>query len=219
VATIKLQKKKAHQRYKTVAGKVVPGGSTICKIGEPADGLFKWHYRLGAEGLDPDAVMSEASGIGTVAHFMIQCSFTGDVGDFSEFSEVEVNAGQLVYEKFVKVWREQGLEFVASELQLISEEHQYGGTLDIVAKKNGQLVLVDVKSSPQIRGSMYRQLAGYENLWNENNSAKIEQRVIFRLDKVDPEKTDIRWLGNMDKHLDIFLAQLKLYYAFKALNA
>lgn len=219
MATIKLHKKKAHQRYKTKKGKVVPGGSTICKIGEPADGLMKWHYRLGAEGLDPEAVMAEASGIGTVAHFMIQCSFTGDVGDYSEFSEVEINSGQLVYEKFLRVWDEQCLTFVSSELQLISEEHEYGGTLDIVARKNDELVLVDVKSSPQIRGSMYRQLAGYENLWNENNSEKIEKRVIFRLDKVDPDKTDIRWLGNMEKHLNIFLRQLALYYAFKDLSA
>lgn len=193
----------------------MPGGSTVAKVGESNEFLLNWYYRLGTEGTDPKAVTAEASGIGTVAHAMVQCHFNGDVGDFSEFSQVEQSGGNMVYQKFLKVWAEQGLEFVASEVQLVSEKHGYGGTLDIIAKKNGQYVLADVKSSPRIYGHMYRQVAGYEYLWNENNLAQIEKRVIIRLDKLDPEATDVRWMGTMEKHFKVFLAQLALYNAFK----
>jgi hypothetical protein len=215
VATVRFSKKRAHQVYKLKSGKVVPGGSTVAKVGESSEFLLNWYYRLGTEGLDPKAVTAEASGIGTVGHGLIQCHFNGDISNFDEFSKTEYEGGLLMYEKFQKVWAEQGMEFVASEVQLVSEEHGYGGTLDIVAKKNGALVLADVKSSPRIYGHMYRQVAGYEYLWNENNPQKIDKRVIIRLDKVDPEATDVRWMGDMSKHFNVFLKQLALYQAFK----
>lgn len=217
MATVKLSRKKAHQVYKTKDGKTVVGASTICKVGEPIEHLLNWYHRLGIEGIDPKEVMAEAAGIGTVGHFMIHCHFNGDVGDFSDFSANEIAGGQLMYDKFLRVWSDQDLELVSSEIQLVSEKHGFGGTLDLVARrrKTGKLALADVKSSPNIYPSMILQLSGYEALWNETNEEPIGDRVIFRLDKKDPEKTDIRWLGNLDNHFTHFLNQLACYNSRK----
>ncbi len=119
------------------------------------------------------------------------------------------------------MWAEQGLEFVTNELELVSETYRYGGTLDLIGRNpKGELVLVDVKSSPRLYGHFYRQIAGYENLWNENNDENIQRRVIFRLDKKDPRDDEVRPLpANMEKHFLVFKKQLDLYYAFKALNS
>lgn len=213
----RLSRKSAHQVYRTKDGKVVPGASTISKIGEDQSFLIAWAHKQGTEGLDYRKTTDEAAGIGSVAHFLITCHFKGDEADLDEFTPVEVEKGTQVFQKFLETWAEMELSFVANELELVSELG-YGGTIDIIARdKSGKLVLCDEKSSPRIYGHFYRQVAGYENLWNENNSEKIARRVIFRHGKKDPNDTEVRWIGSTEKHFDVFKCQLALYQAQKKL--
>jgi len=217
---VKLSKKKTHTIYRLADRTIVPGASTISKMGEDQSFLTAWAHRLGLEQIDYKAETAEAGAIGSVAHHLVTCMFKGDSADFSEFSPVEVNKGTELFKRFERSWAEHELEFVANELPMVSEVHRYGGTLDVMARnKREELGLIDVKSSPRIYGHFYRQIAGYEVLWNENNDEKIIWKKIFRLDKKDPNADEVRWLPkNMDKHFDVFLAQLELYRAFKRLN-
>ena len=217
---VRLSKKKAHQIYKLANGTVVPGASTISKIGESQDFLTAWAHKRGLAGEDYRKITDEAAGIGSVAHFLVTCHFKGDSADLSDFSQVEIQGGSALFDRFKDMWAEQGLDFIVNELELVSETYRYGGTLDIIGRnQNSELVLVDVKSSPRLYGHFYRQIAGYENLWNENNEEKISKRVIFRLDKKDARDDEVRPLPkDMTKHFNVFQKQLDLYYAFKALN-
>ena len=152
MALRKFSKKQAHQTYRLKDKTIVPGGSTICKLGESSGHLIDWANKQGLEGLDCNKVRDESAHIGTVCHGLIECHFAGDSADFSEFSQVETNKGQELFDHFLDVWCEQGLEWVAGEVQLVSEEHKYGGTLDIIARRNDKLTLADVKTSPNIYG-------------------------------------------------------------------
>jgi hypothetical protein len=215
----KLSATKAHTLYRKKDGTICPGGSTISKIGEDQSFLISWAWNLGQAGEDYKKVTDVAADIGTVAHFLNECWLTQDEPDLSDFSRTAINGGSMVHEKFKKTWEQEGLSLVHCEHQLVSEQHSYGGTLDIVARdRDGQLVLVDEKSSPRIYGSFYRQLAGYEALWNEHNAEQIARRVIFRHGKVDAEDVEIRWLPDLSKHLNVFYKQLALYYAFREIN-
>ncbi len=213
--TVKYSKTKAHQVYRKKDGTIVPGGSTIAGVGDSQEFLLNWYYTMGQKGEDPKAHMRKAGDIGTVAHGMIECHFNGNVGDFSDFGQSDIDLGTMLYDKFMRWWDENNLVFVASEVQLVSEMHGYGGTLDLLFRKNEALGLLDVKTSPQIYIKNYRQLAGYEYLHNENNSEKIEHRVIVRLDKKSPKKTEVRWLGDLSDHFNVFLKKLALYQAEK----
>lgn len=219
MAVKKLRATKAHTIYKTKDGATVPGGSTISKIGEDQSFLIKWAWNLGMEHTDYKKVTDLAADIGSVAHFLNECWLKGDEADLSDFSKTAIDGGNLIHEKFKVDWNREGFSCVSSELSLVSDTYRYGGTLDIIARdREGKLVLIDEKSSPQIYGSFYRQLAGYENLWNENNEEKITRRVIFRHGKDDPEDSEIRWLPSLDKHFEVFKRQLDLYYAFRSIN-
>ena len=219
MAIRKLRATKAHQIYKTSEGETVPGGSTISKIGEDQSFLINWAWKLGMDGKDHKKVTDYAADIGTVAHFLIECWFKDDTPDMTEFSKAAIDGGGLIFEKFKLSWAQQGLSYVDSELSLVSNEYKYGGTLDIVARdRDKKLVLVDEKSSPRVYGSFYRQLAGYEHLYNETHDEKIDRRVIFRHGKDDPEDTEIRWLDDLSKHWNVFQKQLQLYYAFRDIN-
>jgi hypothetical protein len=215
----KLHATKAHTFYRKKDKSIVPGGSTVSKVGEDQSFLIGWAWKLGIQGEDYKKVVDLAANAGAVAHFLIECWLKGDTPDLSDYSKTAIDIGTKIFEKFKLTWNREGLSLVASELSLVSEELSYGGTLDIVARdRSSDLVLVDEKSSPNIYGSFYRQVAGYENLWNENNAEKISRRVIFRHGKDDPNDTEIRWLDNLDKHLEVFKKQLALYYAFRSIN-
>lgn len=217
---VKLSKKKAHQTYKLADGTYVPGGSTIAKVGEDNSFLINWAWKMGIEGKDYKKVTDEAADIGSVAHFMITCHFKNDDADFSDFSQVAIDGGEKIFDKFLNTWAEEEYTYVGNEVELVSEYHKYGGTLDLIARdRKGRLILIDEKSSPRIYPSFYRQVAAYRNLWDENNLEKIHKCVIFRHGKVNPNDTEIRPLpADTSKHFNVFLKQLALYYAFKELN-
>jgi hypothetical protein len=219
MALRKLSATRAHVIYRLKDGSICPGGSTVSKVGEDQSFLIAWAWKLGLDKQDYKKVTEVAANIGSVAHFLIECWLKGDDPDLQEYSKVAIDGGTQVFEKFKTTWGKEGLEYVASELELVSENYKFGGTLDIVARdKDKELVLVDEKSSPSIYGSFYRQVAGYENLWNENNEEHIKRRVIFRHGKDNPKDTEVRWLDDLEKHWNVFQRQLDLYYAFRAIN-
>lgn len=217
MAVVKFSKKSSHQIYRLKDGSQVAGASTIAKMGESMDFLLSWYHKLGQDGKDPKKVVEEAGSMGTVCHGLVQCYFQGNEGNFDEFSKAEIEKGTQMFEKFKKVWAEQNLQWLASEVVLVSEEYRYGGTLDLIAyNKDGDLTLADVKTSPRIYGHMLRQIAGYEYLWCEHHpDDRIQKRVIIRLDKKKPELTDVRWLGSMEPHWEIFKKQVALYNQFR----
>lgn len=217
---LKLSKEKSHQIYKLMDGTVVPGGSTISKIGEDQGFLINWAWKQGCEGKDYKKITDKAADIGSVAHHMITCHFKKVDPDFTDYSSAVIEKAKFVFDKFVTAWNDEDLTYVANEVELVSETHKYGGTLDLVGRDvKGRLWLIDVKSSPRIYPSFYRQVAAYRELWNENNSEKIQKCVIFRHGKTNPKDSEVRPLpDDIEKHFDVFLAQLQLYYAFKTLN-
>lgn len=217
--TIKLSATKAHQIYRTSDGKIVPGGSTISKIGEDQGFLINWAWKQGCAGEDYKKLTDKAGDIGSVAHFLITCYFGNLTPDLSAFSQDVIDKGKFVFDKFINEWNERGLVFESNEIQMVSDQYKYGGTLDIIARdQNNKVILIDIKSSPRIYGNFYRQVAAYANLWDESNLEKIDKCFIFRHGKEDPDDTQVSRVYKIPLHFEIFLRQLDLYYAFKKLT-
>jgi hypothetical protein len=169
--SVKLDRHKEHQKYFLSDGTQVPGGSTISKIGDDAGALIHWAWKLGCEGKNYRDVSKEACDIGTLAHFYIECFLNNQVADLSDYTQEERDKALVCYQKFIQWWETQDLEVVATEIQLVNELYQYGGTIDLIAKrKNGSHVLMDFKTSKKISESYWRQAAGYAQLWNCNYS-------------------------------------------------
>lgn len=218
--TVKLEKKKSHQSYKTANGVKVPGASTISKIGDDPGALIHWAWKLGADGQDYRAVRDNAADIGTIAHFMIECHLNGKTPDLSECSPEDVSKAENAFLKFLEFWDREGFTIIAPEVQLVSELHGFGGTLDApVTDREGNYVLLDWKTSKDIYLAYFSQLAGYENLWNENfPDKKISRRAIIRIGKEEIGDFEVRWLSDMGKYWNMFLAQLALYQAKKGMK-
>jgi hypothetical protein len=66
------------------------------------------------------------------------------------------------------------LEIIDCEVQVISEAHRYGGTLDFIGKLDGKLVLGDFKTSNGVYPEMLCQLAAYAKAYEECTDKKID---------------------------------------------
>jgi hypothetical protein len=212
---VRLEKTRAHQKYPLKDGTDVPGASTIAKIGEDTSGLIHWAWKLGTEGQDYRKVRDKAADIGTVAHFMIECFLHNHEPDLSEFSPADVEKATIAYNNFRTWWDEEGFEVIEPEVQLVSEEYLFGGTIDAPARdRDGKVVLLDWKTSKAIVPAHKIQLAGYEQLWNENRpSMKVQRRGIVRIGKESPDDFEVSWIFSAEPLWENFKARLFLHYA------
>ena len=212
---VRLEKTRAHQKYPLKDGTDVPGASTIAKIGEDTSGLIHWAWKLGMEGQDYRKVRDKAADIGTVAHFMIECFLHNHEPDLAEFSPADVEKASIAYKNFRTWWDEEGFEVIEPEVQLVSEEYLFGGTIDAPARdRDGKIVLLDWKTSKAIVPAHKIQLAGYEQLWNENRpTMKVQRRGIVRIGKESPDDFEVSWIFSAEPLWENFKARLFLHYA------
>ena len=221
----KLVRNAPHQKYHLADGTQVPGGSTICKIGDDAGALIHWAWNLGRDGKDYRKERDKAADIGTVAHFLIECFLNNQVADLSDYGQEDIDKALMCYNKFVDWWDGQNLEKVATEIQLVNEAHKYGGTIDLIAKKpNGDHVLIDFKTSKKISESYWRQCAGYAQLWNCNGwegeidaeDHRITNHAIVRIGKEEQGDFEVIWRDDLSKEWFVFQKQVELYWAMQA---
>ena len=213
----KLERYEPHQKY-YVGGVEVPGASKIAKIGVDTTGLQIWKDSCRRKGLDPDQIRDEAATIGGIVHFLIQAAIEGFEPDFSDYTNEEVMSAQAPFESAMAWWLNQDLAFVAAEQQLVSQEYRYGGTVDMVCRDgDGDLVLLDWKTSSQIRPEHRYQIAGYEQLVQGNTDGPVMRRAIVRVARDGGKVQRNPWISDEDieAYWGVFRTQVALYHAIK----
>jgi hypothetical protein len=181
------------QGYKAADGKKIPSVTTILKIKDPG-ALINWAYKTGREhgvlegqGNPAPSGLYEGSdilAIGTCVHSMCEAWVKGDepllvlekaleadtVNDKATF-RAQAASAYSAFEFWVKGTQ---LEIVDCEVQVISETHRYGGTLDFIGRLNGKLVLGDFKTSNGVWPEYLCQLAAYAKAYEESTGNKID---------------------------------------------
>ncbi len=168
-------------------GKRLPSVTTILSRFKDSGGLMFWAFQQGleqgievGEGTNTEAPnlyrkRDEAACAGTLAHEMVEAYVNGEnhmkllkKKNGAEINEQALNAFQQFRE-----WQENSqIEIIShyQEIQMISEKHRYGGTPDAIGRNsNGELVLLDWKTSSGIYSDMLLQLSAYKTLWEEHN--------------------------------------------------
>lgn len=218
----KLTRLKEHQKYFTRDGKgPLPGASSVCKIGDDSGGLIHWAYKKGLAGEDYREERDDAAAAGDIGHGLAEAFLLGDELDISEYHPEAQRLGTIAFDKFRKWWEKQGMAFIHAELQMVSEDHLFGGTLDLLARdKDKRTCLVDFKTTKRLRTANGIQAGGYRIAYNENYpDDPIERICILRLPK-DGKDVEPVWLpeNHLDKYERSFLSNLSSYYAWRALE-
>lgn len=224
-----------HQKYYKSDGTLVPGVTTVLGV-LAKNQLINWAAKVEREGIvncynKGEAIPEKlfyatkrdtAGDVGTITHFIAQCYITNKNPSFQGFEEESINKAFVSFQKFKSFWDERGYKCIHSELQLVSEKHSYGGTLDVVfVDRENDHSLLDLKTSSGIYGDHISQLAAYENLYNETHKDPINKRSIIRLGKEDINDFEIKDISNyiIQAHWNRFKSALNIYQCDKEIKA
>lgn len=170
--------------YYNLAGKRVPGCTTIISRWKESGGLINWAYQCGLDGLDINKVRDDAADAGTCTHDMIDCHLHGRQFIVEGWPEEVLAKAEHAFLGYLEWAQQSNLKMVASEQSLVSEKHQYGGTFDCVLR-SGSLRILDYKTSSGIYQDYLVQVAGgYSLLWEEHHPDQpLEGMDLLRISK------------------------------------
>lgn len=167
----------AHPAYFNKAGERVPSVTTIIgkNLGWDKDPLMFWAWREGRDGRDFRQTRDKAATQGHYAHEMIdeyihgrewKCPTEG-------VNRFDVDMAAMAFAAFVR-WAK-GSDFfpIATEISMVSEAHQFGGTPDCPAMVNNELSMFDWKTGNGVYEDHLIQVRAYKELWNENHPSQL----------------------------------------------
>lgn len=184
-------KTKAHTIYKTSDGKRVPGATTVIggNLGWNTQTLIAWARREALAGNDPEKVKQQAADVGTICHALVENHIKECMGvetdfDFDDYSKNDLDQAKVGFQAFLDWEQQVEPEYCHSELALVSDSHQFGGTADIVARIDDHMSLLDIKTSSGVYAEHKIQCSAYERLCNEHGMG-VDRVYILHLNKQD----------------------------------
>ena len=153
--------------YKNKDGKRLPSVTTILgQWGISKGALIGWAYKKGVAG--EELYGMEEAQAGTCAHDMIECDIKGKKFDPSQYPVKILEDAQGAFQSYLKWKKTSAFKPIETEVSLVSEKHQVGGTLDCVGTVLDELTIVDWKTSKDVYEDYILQCAAYVELWNES---------------------------------------------------
>ena len=207
---------KQHTVYKTSSGKRVPSVTTIIGvIAKPA--LIPWANRLGLEGTVYEDYLKESGKVGTLAHEMIQEDMGGPAfaWDRNAYTQDQIDQAEISRKNF-ELWCKSKPSFnpEAIEVPLVSDSCGFGGRIDLLARIDGDLWLIDFKTGKGIFPEMEVQVAAYNYLLDESGY-KIKGSRILRFGRAEEGGFEDCVLseGKIRAAWNVFECALSLYRA------
>ena len=207
--------------YKTDDGGFVPSVTTILECYPKGAAYYNW---LKEAGKDADEIRDEAGRRGSVVHKLTEDYDTGEeVQLVNPNGSIDYKLNEwAMFERYVEFRRR--FQFVTDciELNIISKDLGYAGTIDRVINMNGERILLDIKTSNAIYPSYWLQLAAYRALLF-SAGIEVDKVAILWLNaktRTEGKKGDIQGIGwqmiskdNTANELDLFDATHNLWLA------
>lgn len=175
----------------------------------------------------------EAATIGDIAHTWIEQHIKGEKPEMPEDPKVII-----AISGFLDWVKEHKVKFISSERVVYSKKHGFIGKMDIEAKVDGDLCLVDIKTSNGLYNTYSMQTAAYVKADEEESAREYKGRWLIRLAKETETDYNDRMIkkgkkeftpyvafearyldetaGNIERDYEAFLACKKLYEWDKA---
>jgi hypothetical protein len=180
-------------------------------------------------GHNSDIIAKKAGDEGTETHKIIEDFLNGEeifwINEYGK-ANYSLTVWQMAL-RFADFWNTLKPKLIATEQHIFSDKYQYAGTIDLVVEINGEVWLLDIKTSNSLHTSYDLQLAAYAQAWNENFDMPIQKTGIIWLKsntrKADPSGKKIQGNGWFLKvphnsYQDNLLSFLKVYDIFKLEN-
>lgn len=184
----------------------VPSVTTVLRV-VGRDYLNSWKNRVGEK--EADRTMRDAQSFGTRLHAAAHDVALGKKIVVMDDLRPHVEA----VEKFFALHVD---EVVVAEKSLASARLGFGGTLDLLCRTtDGQMAVVDFKTTRQLTKTVGHQLAAYAMLAREHDYV-IHRRIGVRVKKEKPGEFHARSYTDHRGDVRVFRACLELWWAMDA---
>lgn len=196
--------------YRNRAQKRVPGTSTIAKLADDPEGLHHWHWEQGIEGRDYRDTKAQLAAAGTMVHEAAEAwkqkreyRFAGDPAIVAQ--------AERGFGAFLEWAHQTKLTIEETELSLVSERYQYGGTFDATLI-GGKRAMADYKTASGLYPAHLLQVVAYGKLWQEHFPDKPLDGgyYILRFSR-DHGGFTVSWFQELDAAWEAFLICRRLY--------
>jgi hypothetical protein len=196
--------------YRNRAQQRVPGTSTISGMLKECEPLMFWSHQQGLAGRDYRDMRDAAAGAGTMVHEAAECWKQGRPYEWVGEPGL-IKKAQTGYHAFLEWTQQTKLRVEETELSLVSERHQYGGTFDATLIGDRR-VMADYKTAASLYPEHLLQIAAYGALWNENFPDKPITGGFYIL-RFSREYGDFsaHWFGELEEAWQAFLCCRQLY--------
>jgi len=144
-------------------------------------------------GHNSDIIVRKAANEGTQVHEAIEDYLLGkELTWLNEYGEAKYSMD--VWKnilKFDEFWKQVKPTLIESEIHLFSDEAEIAGTCDLVLEIDGEIWILDIKTSNSLHTSQDLQIAAYAKMWNETFEEKVVRAGILWLKsaKRGPDKS------------------------------
>jgi hypothetical protein len=168
------------RRYYQRNGKYYPSVTSILQF-MPKNKFFEnW---LKDVGHNADIIARKAADEGTQVHEAAENYLKGDkISWINENgnSNYSLEVWKMIL-RFHDFWSTHKPTLIESEIHLFSDIYQYAGTCDLIVEMNGEIWILDIKTSNSLHTSYDLQLAAYAQAWNEDFAEKVTRAGILWL--------------------------------------
>lgn len=173
-------------------GEIIPGVTTIIdsQLGWNKRILIAWARREALAGKDPDKILKRAGDIGSIVHLLIGAHIKDTEAKLDDFSTADIDKAENAFIAYLDWEKHNDLIYIASEKRVVSEQCRTGGTIDILAKNDGNLWLIDPKSSKGIYAEFIIQVSAYKMFYEEQEQESIDEVHLLHLGKEDGSFAD-----------------------------
>lgn len=207
-------------RYYRRNGKYYPSITYVLQYYPKGKYFEDWLKQVG---FSADHIVRKASEEGTQVHDMIENYLNGKELTFlDEYDNPKYNPDVWqMFIKFVDWWEEYKPTLIEAEVHLFSDKYKVAGTCDLVCELNGELWIIDFKTSNHLQTTYDLQTAVYAQCFEECFGKKIDRTGILWLksSKRGPAKGKMQGKGwemyessrSKEENLDIFQTVKRLF--------
>lgn len=207
--------------YKRSDGVYYPSVTTILQY-MPRNQFFEnW---LKDVGHNADLIARHAAKEGTQVHEAAEDLVLGRevswVDDYGRAKYSEITWIQIC--RFAEFWKKHKPKLISSEEFVYSDTHKYAGTADLLVEMDGEVWLLDIKTSKHLHKSYNLQLSAYATAMEEMKGIKIDRTGIIWLKahtRSESKKKgvyqgkgwQIKTIDEMEKNFQLFKAIYEFY--------
>lgn len=175
-------------------------------------------------GHNSDIIKRKAGNEGTQVHTAVESLINGErvewLNDYGK-ANYSLQVWRMIL-KFVEFWKAAKPKVIHCEQFVYSDKHKYAGTADLIVEIDGEVWLLDVKTSNSLHKVHELQLAAYVVAYEELTGKKIDRTGIIWLKsskrKASPKEGvlqgngwELKPIDKIEENFDIFKTIYKLY--------